>query len=69
MLRLKKIDDTTLNTNIKMVVSNFFILNKDNKVRFFEKSFLLANIKPNVVFGILFLTISNININFKTWNL
>ncbi len=34
-------------------------------MRFFEKSFLLANVKPDIVFGILFLIISNVDIDFK----
>lgn len=38
-------------------------------MRFFEKSFLLANIKLNVVFGIHFLTISNVDIDFKAQDL
>ncbi len=38
-------------------------------MRFFEKNFLLANVKLNIVFGIDFLTISNINIDFQAWDL
>ncbi len=48
----------------KMVVSTFSILDKDNRERFFGKSFLLANVKQDVVFGMFFLTISNADINF-----
>ena len=48
-----------------MIVFTFFILDKDNKERFLEKSFLLANVKLNIVFEMLFLTISNINIDFQ----
>lgn len=53
-----------------MVVSTFSILDKDDRVRFFKKSFLLANIKLDIVlFEMFFLTINNANINFKAQNL
>ena len=52
-----------------MVVSTFFVLDKDGKERFFEKDFLLADIKSNLILGILFLTMNNININFQAQNL
>ena len=52
-----------------MVVSIFFTLDKDSRKKFFEKSFLLANIKLNIVFEMLFLTISNINIDFQAQDL
>ncbi len=48
-----------------MVVFTFFILNEDNKKRFFEKGFILANVKPDVVLRIAFLTISNTDIDFQ----
>lgn len=64
-IKADKIDGTTLKT-YGIVVSTFSLLNKDGKVRFFEKSFLLANIKLDIIFEILFLTMSNINIDFKT---
>ena len=41
------------------------MLNKDNKERFFEKSFLLADVKPNIVLGMLFLTINNDDVDFQ----
>ena len=47
-----------------MVVSTFFMLDKDSRKRFFEKSFLLADIKLKIVLGMLFLTINNIDIDF-----
>ena len=52
-----------------MVVSTFSILNKDDRKRFFGESFLLADVKPDVVFEIFFLTMSNINVNFQNRNL
>ncbi len=50
---VQKIDGTTLEI-YKMVISTFFILDKDSRERFFKESFLLAHIKPDVVFMILF---------------
>ena len=52
-IRAQKIDSIILKT-YGIIVFIFFILNKDNKVRFFEKSFLLANIKLDIILGILF---------------
>ncbi len=44
----QKINDTTLET-YGMVVSTFFVLDTDGRKRFFEESFLLADVKPDVV--------------------
>lgn len=38
-------------------------------MRLLEESFLLAIVKPDIVFGIFFLIMSNINVNFKDWDL
>ena len=48
-----------------MVVVAFLIENKTNRVRFFEETFLMANISPEVVFGILFLTLSSVDVDFS----
>ncbi len=37
---------------------------KDSRERFFEKSFLLADIKPDIVLGMPFLTMSNADLDF-----
>ena len=37
---------------------------KVNQVRFFEETFLLANVSPEIIFRIFFLTLSSINIDF-----
>ena len=50
-----------------MVVSIFSVSVKDDKKRFFEKGFLLADFKPDIVFGMPFLTISNADIEFQAW--
>ncbi len=67
-IKVQKIDGTTLKT-YKMVVSNFSVLNKDGKERFFEESFLLADVKPDIIFEMSFLTMSNINVDFQAWDL
>ncbi len=67
-VRAQKIDGMTLETN-KMVVSTFSVSDKDGKERFFEKSFLLANVSPDIVLGMLCLTISNADVDFQTRDL
>ncbi len=52
-----------------MVVSTFCVSDKDGKQRFFEISFPLAEIKPDLVLGTLFLTMSNDNIDFQVQDL
>ncbi len=52
-----------------MVVSTFSMSDKDGKERFFEESFLLADVKPDIVLEIPFLTMSNIDVEFQAWNL
>ncbi len=51
-----------------MVVSSFSMLDMDSTERFFEESFLLAEVKPDVVFRIPFLTIGNADVDFLTWD-
>ena len=50
----QKIDGIMLDT-FEMVVIAFSVTNKANQVRFFEETFLVANVSPKVVFGMLFL--------------
>ncbi len=64
----QKIDDTTLET-YGMVVSTFFVLDKDGRESIFEESFLLADVKPDIVFGMCFLTMNNADINFQARDL
>ena len=64
----QKIDGTILET-YGMVVSIFSLLDKDGWKTFLEEGFLLADVKPNVVFGMLFLTMSNANVDFQAQNL
>ncbi len=64
----QKIDGTILET-YGMVVSTFSVSDKDGRERFFEESFLLAEVKPDIVLGKLFLTMSNADIDFQTRDL
>ncbi len=52
-----------------MVVTIFSILDKDKRERFFKESFLLADVKPDIVFGISFLTMNNADVDFQAWDL
>ena len=52
-----------------MVISTFSVLDKDDRERFFEESFLLADVKLERVFQIFFLTMSNTDVDFQAWNL
>ena len=45
------------------------MVDTDGKERFFEKSFLLANVKPEIVLKVPFLTMSNVDVDFQAWNL
>ena len=65
----QKIDSTTLDT-YGLVVAAFSVENKANQVRFFEETFLVANVSPKIVFGMLFLTLSSADVDFsvrKLW--
>ena len=59
-----KIDGTTLNTH-GIVVAAFSVVDKANRVRFFEETFLVANVSPEVVLGMPFLTLSNADVDFS----
>lgn len=40
------------------------VINQVNQIRFFEETFLVANVNPKIVFKILFLTLNSANIDF-----
>ena len=63
-VRAQKIDGTMLDT-FEMVVVAFSVTHKDNQVRFFEETFLVANVSPEVVLRMPFLTLSSANVNFS----
>lgn len=67
-IKAQKIDGITLET-YRMVVFTFFMSNKDGRERFFKKSFLLTNIKPNIVLEMFFFTMSNANVDFQARDL
>lgn len=64
----QKIDGTTLET-YRIIVPIFSVSDKDDMERFFEKTFSLTDFKPDIVFGMLLLTINNANIHFQAWDL
>ena len=47
-----------------MVVAAFSVTDKANRVRFFEETFLVANVSPEVVLGMPFLTLSGADVDF-----
>lgn len=67
-IRAQKIDGVFLES-YDIVVSAFSMSNKDDRERFFDKSFLLADVKPDPILEISFLTISNADIDFQAGNL
>ena len=48
-----------------MVVAAFLVVDKANRVRFFEETFLVANVSPEVVLGMPFLTLSGADVDFS----
>ncbi len=42
---------------------------KDRRERFFEASFLLADVRPDIVLGMPFLTMSNTDVDFQARDL
>ncbi len=52
-----------------MVVSTFSVSDKDGRERFFKENFLLADVKLDVVLRILFLTISNVDVDIQARDL
>ena len=47
-----------------MVVAAVLVEDKADRVRFFEETFLVANVSPEVVFGMFFRTLSGIDVDF-----
>ena len=66
----QKIDGSTLET-FGMVLASFQVEDKLGRARFFQETFLLADIGVEVVLGMPFLTLSNADIQFEkkelTW--
>ena len=66
----QKIDGSTFKT-FEMVLASFQVEDTLGKARFFQETFLLADLSVEVVLGMPFLTLSNTNIKFAqkelTW--
>ena len=62
-VKAQKIDSTMLET-YGMVVVAFSVENKANRVKFFEETFLVANVSLEIVFGMLFFILSGADIDF-----
>ena len=66
----QKIDGSTLET-FEMILVSFQVEDKLERARFFQETFLLADISVEMVLGMPFLTFSNTNIQFPdkklTW--
>lgn len=60
----QKIDDSPLEI-FGIVIASFIINDKDKNFRFFEETFLLADISMNITFEMFFLILKNIQINFN----
>ena len=67
-VRAQKIDGTMLDTH-GMVVAAFSMVDKANYIRFFEETFLVANVSLKIVLGMLFLTLSGVDVDFSGWEL
>ena len=63
----QKFDGTTLDI-YGVVVAAFSLTDKTNRVRFFEKTFLVANINPKIVYDMFFLTLSGADVDSYTLN-
>ena len=63
-----KIDGTTLDT-YGIVIAVFSLKDKANLVRFFKETFLVTNISLEIVFGMLFLNLTRVYIDFLDWEL
>ena len=49
----------------EMVVIAFSVVDKANPVKFFEETFMVANVSAEVVFEMLFLTLSDVDVDFS----
>ena len=59
----QKIDGSTLET-FEMVIADFQIGDNNNRPRFFQETFLVADTKFEMILGLLFLKISNADVSF-----
>ena len=47
-----------------MMVAAFSVIDQASRVRFFEETFLVANVSPDIDFGMPFFTLSGADVNF-----
>ena len=64
----QKIADATLET-YGMVVAAFSVTDQADRVKFFEETFLVANISPDVILEMLYFTLSGVDIDVPKWEL
>ena len=60
----QKSNGITLDTH-RIVVAAFSVVDKANQVRFFEETFLVANVSLKIVFEMFFLTLSGADVDFS----
>lgn len=61
----QEINDSALKT-YGMTTAGFLVEDKRGRTRFFEKTFLLADISMEVILGMPFFSFSHVDIDFKT---
>ena len=54
----------TIPDTFGMVITVFLMMDKTNQVKFFKKTFLVANDSSEIVLGISFLTLSGVDVDF-----
>ena len=63
-VRAQKIDGSALET-FRMVIADFQVENKGGRPKFFQETFLVADIKFKVILGMPFLKLSNADVLFS----
>lgn len=70
VLNLKSTNDGTQKNNdlalktYKMITAGYSVIDKLGQIRFFEKTCLLADNSIEIVLGMFFLSLNNVNIKF-----
>ena len=60
----QKIDGSVLGIN-GITIAGFLMERKFERIRFFEKTFVLANISKKVILGMSYFLLSHVNVDFK----
>lgn len=60
-IKAQKIDNSTLET-FEIVLANFQMKNKLNRIRFFQKTFLVVKTTLEMIFGMFFFIFSDVDI-------